>query len=69
MGRYTNGTDITEHYLRHNYCVMLFEAEVDLPTVQRLMGHDSMQTTVDVYAHYTEKMKVSGTKKAAKLGA
>jgi len=65
---FPNGTEITEHYLRHNYCVMLFEAEVDLPTVQRLMGHDSMQTTVDVYAHYTDKMKASGIKKAAKLG-
>jgi len=65
---FPEGTEITEHYLRHNYCVMLFEAEVDLITVQKLMGHDSLQTTVDVYTHYSEGLQKSGATKALRLG-
>jgi site-specific recombinase XerD len=61
-------TEITEHFLRHNYCVLLFEADVDLPTVQRLMGHDNLQTTLSVYTHYSDMMKASGENKAKKIG-
>ena len=65
---FPDGTEITEHYLRHNYCVLLFEAQVDLLTIQRLMGHDRLQTTVDIYAHYSESLKKTGEEKAAQIG-
>ena len=60
-------TDITMHCLRHNYCTMLFEQNVDLQTVKELMGHDDIQTTLSVYTHYTEKISKQSKKKALKI--
>ena len=50
-------TEITPHYVRHNYCCLLFEQDVPLIEVQRVMGHDDLNTTMKHYAHYTETMQ------------
>ena len=60
-------TDITMHCLRHNYCTMLFEQKVDIQTVQELMGHDDIQTTLSVYTHYTEKIAKKSKKKVQNI--
>ena len=61
-------TDVTMHYLRHNYCTMLFEQGVDLMTVKTLAGHNDVETTLKIYTHYTEQLKKKSSKKIAKLG-
>ena len=65
---FPEGTDITEHYLRHNYCSMLFENEVDLLTVKTLAGHESVSTTLEIYTHYTERMHKSASPKVISIG-
>lgn len=60
-------TDITMHCLRHNYCTMLFEQKVDIQTVQELMGHDDIQTTLSIYTHYTEKISKKSKKKVQSI--
>ncbi|MBR3767571.1 MAG: site-specific integrase [Clostridia bacterium] len=65
---FPEGTDITEHYLRHNYCSMLFENDVDLLTVKTLAGHESVSTTLEIYTHYTEKMQKSASPKVISIG-
>lgn len=62
------GTDVTAHTLRHNYCTMLFEAGVDVMTAKRLMGHEDIQTTMRIYAHYTASMAESNADKVASIG-
>ncbi len=37
------------HDLRHTYASWLISAGVPLPEIQRRLGHESIQTTVDVY--------------------
>lgn len=61
-------TDITMHYIRHNYCTMLFEQGVDILTAQHLMGHDDSKTTMQIYAHYTDTLKAKNQVAILQIG-
>lgn len=47
----------TAHQLRHTYCTMLYMSGVDILTTSKLMGHSSIQITLDIYTHLDEKYK------------
>lgn len=47
------GKKVSTHTLRHSYATHLFEAGVSLKTIQKYLGHTSLQTTL-VYIHITE---------------
>ena len=49
--RRQTGLDITQHMLRHTYCTMLFDAEIDIKTAAYLMGHRDEHTTLTIYTH------------------
>lgn len=42
------------HCIRHSYATRLFEEGVPPKTVQVLMGHTDIQTTMDIYTHVME---------------
>lgn len=42
---------ISPHILRHTYCTRLAEAGTDIKTMQYLMGHSDIKTTMEVYNH------------------
>jgi integrase len=54
------------HGLRHTHATLLLEEGVDIKTVSERLGHDSVQTTLDLYAHVTPKMRANA---AARFGA
>ncbi len=45
------------HAARHSYATRLFEAGVDVKTVQHLMGHGDYQTTLNIYTHVMPEQK------------
>lgn len=49
--------DITPHQLRHAYATILFDAGVSVKDAQDLLGHSSIQITMDIYTHIRKKRK------------
>jgi len=59
---------INEHLLRHNYCSMLYYADVDLLTASKLMGHDDVETTLKIYTHLSEQQQAESFDKVSAIG-
>lgn len=45
------------HNLRHTFCTRFCENETNLKTIQEIMGHSNISTTMDIYAEATEAAK------------
>lgn len=56
-------TTLTAHDFRHGYATMLFEAEVDVYTAQKLLGHADIETTMAIYTHLRAKKKQESIEK------
>ncbi|MBP1040411.1 site-specific integrase [Vagococcus sp. BWB3-3] len=50
-------TRITPHGLRHTYTALLIQADTNVKHIQALLGHASIKTTLDIYAHITGDKK------------
>ena len=46
------------HSIRHSYATRLFEMDVPIKTVQSLMGHSDMDTTMNIYTHVMQDKKM-----------
>lgn len=44
----------TAHQLRHTYAAMLYDAGVDVKSVQNFLGHSDFQVTLKIYTHLSE---------------
>lgn len=56
---------IRTHGFRHTHCSLLFEAGASLVSVKERLGHNDIQTTMNVYAHVTKKGKDEAIQKFA----
>lgn len=45
------------HHLRHTFCTRFCENETNVKVIQSIMGHASIETTMDIYAEVTEMTK------------
>jgi integrase len=45
------------HDLRHTFASLLLESGENMKTIQELLGHSQISTTMDIYTHFSEKMK------------
>lgn len=56
---------ITTHGFHHTHCSLLFETGATIKEVQDRLGHSDVQTTMNIYAHVTEKAKEKTAEKFA----
>lgn len=66
MHSYIDNSDlkpITVHGLRKTYCTALVSAGLPIKEIQRRMGHDDIQTTLDVYSFVTKDEIKKATEK------
>lgn len=45
------------HHMRHTFCTRFCENESNVKVIQSVMGHASIETTMDIYAEVTEMTK------------
>ena len=50
----------TAHQLRHTYATMLYDADVDVKTAQKLLGHKDFSVTMKIYTHLSAKKETIG---------
>ncbi|URZ02810.1 tyrosine-type recombinase/integrase [Clostridium felsineum] len=62
-----NLEEVTFHTLRHVYESRLNDLNVDPKTIQSLMGHSSIKTTMDAYVHSSEEKHKEATDKMNSL--
>ena len=53
---------ISMHTLRHSYATRAIERGVNPKALQKLLGHASLQTTMDTYVHVTDDSKLQAVK-------
>ena len=51
------GVKYTMHSFRHTHCVNLLESNVPVKAIQDRLGHQSITTTLDMYAETTKQME------------
>ena len=56
--------EITAHIFRHNFATLLYNAGVDIKTAQSILGHSSINITMDIYTHLDARNRTTA---AAKL--
>ena len=59
--------DFSCHHLRHTFCTRLCENETNLKVIQSIMGHKSIETTMNIYAEATDQRKLESIEKIASL--
>lgn len=47
---------VTPHTLRHTACSQMNASKLDIKVIQKIMGHSSISTTMDVYTHTQEDL-------------
>ena len=47
----------TPHELRHTFCTIMFEADIDALTAKEQLGHADIQTTLSIYTHLSAQHK------------
>lgn len=62
-----NITRVRFHDLRHTFASMLLESGTEGKLVQELLGHASISTTMDIYAHITTGQKMKTVEKLSEI--
>jgi integrase len=68
-GRKIERPKYSPYDLRHFYASMLIENKTNLKRIQRLMGHEKIETTLNVYGHIIERVESTAEKRQGMLAS
>jgi integrase len=68
-GRMVERAKYSPYDLRHFYASMLIEQRVSLKRIQRLMGHEKIETTLNVYGHVIERVEGASEERTGMLAS
>lgn len=63
-----NISGVTFHTLRHTFATRCVEAEFEIKSLSEILGHSSVQITLDRYVHPSMELKRENMKKLAAVG-
>ncbi|MBQ4585980.1 MAG: site-specific integrase [Clostridia bacterium] len=55
------GINCTAHQLRHSFATFAFESGVPIKSIQNLLGHAQISTTMDIYTDFREKSLIDAS--------
>ena len=58
-----NGITATSHQLRHYFCTLCFEANLDEKDLAGIMGHSRVSLSKDIYTHIRQQRKAESANK------
>lgn len=58
---------LTPHGFRHTHISMLTESGTELPTIMERVGHEDPNTTLKIYTHITNSMKIKSVENVTSL--
>lgn len=56
------------HCFRHTFCSMLCEKDVNIKVIQEVMGHSSINVTMDIYGSVSTKKKIDAIRALENIG-
>lgn len=59
--------NVTPHTFRHTHASLLVQSEVGVKEIQQRLGHSDIQTTLNIYAHFTKDMENVASEKFSML--
>ena len=66
VAKFANVPNIGTHGWRHTHASMLFESGSTMKEAQVRLGHSSIEMTMNIYTHVTDKVKSQTVDKLAK---
>ena len=55
------------HAIRHSFASRCYEVGIDVKTTQRMMGHSSIETTLNLYTHFSKQKYEEAIEKFGKI--
>jgi integrase len=55
------GSILTAHYFRHHFASLCYDADVDVKTAHKWLGHKDFKTTLTIYTHLSQRKEDNST--------